>query len=89
MQTAIINDFKISNDTSREPMQAYVIDLSWDEEAQVWIAISDEIPIALENSCLETLIKRVKLAVPDMLEHEHGITAPVELLYREVELSIG
>ena len=67
----------------------YIIDMSWDNEAGVWIAISDEIPIALESESLEVLVKRVQTAVPDMLEHEHGISAPVELLFREVALTDG
>jgi hypothetical protein len=46
----------------------YQILLSWDEEAQVWIAENDDIPIALESDSLDTLIKRVKLATPELLE---------------------
>ena len=68
---------------------SYIIDISWDSEASVWIAISDEIPIALESESLETLIYRVQIAVPDMLEHEYGITTPAELLFREVTLTDG
>ena len=89
MQTTTLNDTKVLDAAPHKPKQTYVIDLSWDEEANVWMAISDEIPIALECDSLDTLIGRVKLAVPDMLEHEHGIIAPVELLYREVALPIG
>ena len=72
-----------------ESRASYTIDVSWDAEASVWIAICDEIPIALECESLEALIGRVKIAVPDMLEHEHGITVPVELLFREVALTGG
>ena len=89
MQTATLNDTKIRNAGKRKPKQTYIIELSRDEDANVWIAISDEIPIALESDCLDTLVRRVKLAAVDMLEHEHGITSPVELLYREVALPIG
>ena len=71
------------------PHLTYIIELSWDAEVSVWIAVSDEIPLALESDSLEALLKRVKLAVPDMLEHEHGISAPVELLFREVALTDG
>ena len=42
--------------------------LSFDNEAQKWYAQNDEIPIVLEDFSLDTLINRVKLAVPEMLE---------------------
>ena len=71
------------------PRSTYVIDMSWDSEAGVWIAFSDEIPLALESESLDVLVRRVQVAVPDMLEHEHGIISPVELLFREVALADG
>ncbi|MDR2428735.1 MAG: DUF1902 domain-containing protein [Candidatus Margulisbacteria bacterium] len=45
----------------------YSISLTWDEEAQVWVAVNDDIPIALESGSLDALIERVKLAVPEVL----------------------
>ena len=78
-----LTDFRVKSHLT------YIIDMSWDNEAGVWIAISDEIPLALESDSLEVLLGRVKLAVPDMLEHEHGINVPVEILFREVTLPNG
>jgi len=49
-------------------MNEYTIILSFDDEAHKWYAQNDEIPILLEDFSLETLIDRVKLAVPEMLE---------------------
>jgi predicted RNase H-like HicB family nuclease len=49
-------------------MSEYTIVLTWDDEAQVWVAINDEIPIALNSASLDELMDRVKLAVPEMLE---------------------
>jgi predicted RNase H-like HicB family nuclease len=49
-------------------MNEYTILLTWDDEAQVWVAINDEIPIALNSASLDKLMERVKLAVPEMLE---------------------
>jgi hypothetical protein len=45
----------------------YQIALTWDNEARVWVAINDEIPIALNSPSLDTLMERVMLAVPEML----------------------
>jgi len=49
-------------------MNKYTVILTWDEEASVWYAESDDIPIALESDSLDTLIKRVRLAAPELLE---------------------
>ena len=48
-------------------MQEYNVALNWDEEAQVWLAQNDEIPIALESGSLDALIERIKVAVPELL----------------------
>ena len=49
-------------------MIKYNVLLIWDEETAVWIAENDDIPIALESDSLDTLIRRVRLAVPELLE---------------------
>ena len=49
-------------------MSEYIIELSFDDEAQKWYAQNGEIPIILEDFSLDLLINRVKLAVPEMLE---------------------
>jgi hypothetical protein len=49
-------------------MSEYFILLTWDDEAQFWVAINDEIPIALNSASLDELMDRVRLAVPEMLE---------------------
>jgi hypothetical protein len=46
----------------------YLITLSWDGEAAVWIATSDQVPgLVLESGSLDVLMERVRLAVPDLL----------------------
>ena len=49
-------------------MTEYIVLLTWDEEASVWVAENDDIPIALESPSLDTLMERVKLAAPELLE---------------------
>jgi len=49
-------------------MSEYIILLTWDDEAFVWVAENDDIPIALESDSLDKLIERVRLAVPELLE---------------------
>lgn len=51
----------------------YVVDLIWDDEAKVWMAIGDtETGIILESDSLERLIERVKLATPELLYMNKG-----------------
>lgn len=43
--------------------------LTYDDEASVWIAESDDVPgLVLESGSLDALIERVKMAVPELLE---------------------
>jgi hypothetical protein len=49
-------------------MNEYIIELLYDDEIQKWYAQNKEIPIILEDFSLDTLINRVKIAVPEMLE---------------------
>jgi hypothetical protein len=49
-------------------MTEYTVSLGWDDEARKWYALNDDIPIALEDVSLDSLINRVKLAAPEMLE---------------------
>jgi len=52
-------------------MNEYTIMLTWDDESAVWIAESDDIPgLILESPSFDTLIERVKIAIPDLLEQE-------------------
>ena len=48
-------------------MDEYTIVIAFDDEAQRWYAINDDIPLALEDDSLDTLINRVKIAAPDVL----------------------
>ena len=49
-------------------MAEYDILLVWDDEARVWIAQNDDIPLVLENGSLDLLMEQVRLAVPEILE---------------------
>ena len=49
-------------------MTEYTVALSWDDEAAVWIAENDDIPIALESDSLDELMERVRKAAPELLE---------------------
>ena len=47
----------------------YVVKFTWDNEAQVWIATSDDIPgLVLESGSFDALNEKVRYAVPELLE---------------------
>ena len=47
----------------------YSVLFTWDEDAQVWIAESNDIPgLVLESGSLDALIERVRFAAPELLE---------------------
>jgi hypothetical protein len=53
-------------------MFEYVIKLTWDSEACVWIATSEDIPgLVLESGSYDALIERVRMVVPDLLEDKY------------------
>jgi predicted RNase H-like HicB family nuclease len=50
-------------------MTEYTVLLTWDDEACVWLASSEDVPgLALESGSLDALMERVKYAVPDLLD---------------------
>ena len=55
-------------DNKNENRTKYLVNFMWDEEANVWIAICDEIPLALESESLDELINRVRQAAPEIIE---------------------
>jgi hypothetical protein len=45
------------------------VSLTWDNEAYVWLAGSNDVPgLALESGSLDALMERVKYAIPDLLD---------------------
>ena len=50
----------------------YNVCITWDEEANVWIAISNDISgLVLESGSYDALIERLKIAIPEILEANH------------------
>ena len=61
-------------------MMEYVVIVSKDNEADVWIAENSEIPIVLEDASLEKLMERVKVAAPEIAEM-NNVTKPTSLYF--------
>ena len=47
----------------------YTVNITWDDEANVWIATSNDIPgLVLEHGSYDALLERIKNAVPELLK---------------------
>ena len=75
MTTVTLEEKKI--EVPEEAKASYNINIIWDDEANVWVAISDDIPLALESGSLDALIERVKIVAPEILalNSEHDTPA--------------
>jgi len=61
---------------------SYDIEVIWDEEAGVWFAVCDNIPIALESNSFDALIERVKIAAYEILDLNGKIEDNTRLCFR-------
>ena len=65
----------------------------WDDEAQVWVASSDDVPgLATEEITLDGLIQKLKTMIPELLEAngtEMKQEIPFELISRRFEILQG
>jgi hypothetical protein len=50
-------------------MQTFHIEASWDAEAEVWVATSDDVPgLVTEAASIEALAHKLRVLVPELLE---------------------
>lgn len=60
----------------------YSVTFTWDSEASVWIATSEDIPgLVLESGSFDALIERVRFAVPELLEMNRLGDMPLSLVF--------
>ncbi|MBR3621966.1 MAG: DUF1902 domain-containing protein [Selenomonadaceae bacterium] len=63
-------------------MSDYNIQMTWDKDAAVWIATSNDVPgLALESGSFDALVERVKYAVPELMELNHRAAAAYNLKF--------
>ena len=56
-------------DALRMKTGAYIVNASWDTEAKVWVATSDDVPgLATEARDVDALIKKLRVMIPELLE---------------------
>ena len=70
-------------------MIEYTIIFTWDDEASVWIAESQDLPgLVLESGSFDALVERVKIAIPDLLKQEEKEHAQVKLHFKAERLAV-
>jgi len=64
-------------------MMKIKIDLTWDNEACVWTATSEDLMgLVMESGSLDALIERVRHAAPEILQLNGGIGETVSMYFR-------
>ena len=64
----------------------YDIDVTWDEQAGVWCAVCDSIPIALESHSFDALVARTKIAAHEILELNGELNSKIQLYFKTAHL---
>ena len=60
----------------------YTINYTWDNEAEVWTATSEDIPgLVLESGSFDALLERTRFAVPELLELNAAEVRPLSLTF--------
>ena len=61
----------------------YIINFTWDSEANVWIATSNDIPgLVLESGSFDALLERTRFAVSELLELNTHEAQPFSLTFK-------
>lgn len=61
----------------------YIINFTWDPEADVWIATSEDIPgLVLESGSFDALLERTRFSVPELLELNAPCQQPFTLTFK-------
>lgn len=61
----------------------YIITFTWDEEASVWVATSNDIPgLVLESGSFDALLERTRFAVPELLSLNAFDPQPFSLTFK-------
>jgi hypothetical protein len=62
-----------------------VVKALWDAEAAVWVATSDDVPgLVTESKTFETLLKKLRTLVPELLELNNAMPRSGHAPYRVI-----
>ena len=74
-------------------MRTPVVMATWDEEAGVWVAESDDIPgLATEAPTQEELVAKLRVMIPELYEANKGVPHLPEIVmhwHQETRLTVA
>jgi hypothetical protein len=75
-------------ETIMAPRKPLIVRATWDDEAKVWVATSDDVPgLVTEAASLDILVPKLRTMIPEMLD-ANGYADGDEIPYKLVsELS--
>jgi predicted RNase H-like HicB family nuclease len=63
----------------------HTVNANWDTEAGVWVATSDDVPgLVTEAKTFESLLKKLRIMVPEMLELNGAMPKSGKASYRVI-----
>ena len=72
-------------------MKALFVRAEWDEEAEVWVATSDDVPgLVAEADTTEELLAKLHILITELLEangYPNGGSVPFELFARRFDVA--
>lgn len=72
-------------------MKTLFIRAEWDDEAEVWVATSDDVPgLVAEAATTEALLSKLHVLIPELLEangYPDGEEMPFELFSRRFDVA--
>lgn len=62
----------------------YLVKMTWDNDAAVWVATSDDVPgLVMESGSLDALMERVRFAIPELLQLNNiSSTESIPVIFR-------
>jgi len=67
-------------------MMKYTVKMIRDDEASIWYADSDDLPIFLNDYSYDNLIERVRVAAPELLEESCGYIGPIDIIFESLRI---
>ena len=59
----------------------HIVNINWDDEAYVWYAVCDSIPLAFDDASFDSLLERVKTVAPEILAENGFAAGNIKLLF--------
>ena len=76
----------MNNINYKGDLMNYDINVTWDEQAGVWCAVCDGIPLALESHSFDALVARTKIAAYEILELNGKLNSKIQLCFKTAHL---